>query len=114
MAVTGILGRQLTRLGVMLSHPSAFAAAAAYAAGWVIADPQTFDWHAGATIAALFMTLFIQRATHRDTQALHAKIDELLHVNRNARDALAHVDEEEPEDIEKRRKNENDILKDQR
>jgi low affinity Fe/Cu permease len=26
------------------------------------------------------MTLLIQRATHRDTQAIHAKLNELLHA----------------------------------
>ena len=47
------------------------------------------------------MTLFIQRADRRDTLALHAKLDELLKVNRRARTELAQIDEEEPEDIEK-------------
>ncbi len=28
------------------------------------------------------MTLFIQRAEHRDTQAIHAKLDELLQSSR--------------------------------
>lgn len=103
----GLLGRQLTKLGVILSHPGAFIAVMVYAAVWSVANPETFDWHAGATLAALFMTLFIQRATHRDTQAIHAKIDELLHTNRKARDELARVDQEEPEVIEEHRKREN-------
>jgi low affinity Fe/Cu permease len=30
------------------------------------------------------MTLLIQRAEHRDTQALQAKLDELLHAHRRA------------------------------
>jgi low affinity Fe/Cu permease len=53
--------------------------------------------------ATWFMTLLIQRAEHRDTQAIHAKLDELLHVQAAARDALTRIDDEEPEDIERHR-----------
>jgi len=101
-----LLGPFLTRLGLALSHPAAFVAAFVYMMAWMSLKPETFEWHAGATMAALFMTLFIQRATHRDTQALHAKIDELLHATRAARDELATVDEEEPEEIEEHRQHE--------
>ena len=45
------------------------------------------------------MTVLIQRATHRDTQALLAKIDELLHTSLHARSAMADIDNQEPEDI---------------
>jgi low affinity Fe/Cu permease len=63
-----------------------------------------WDWHAFATLATLFMTLFIQRAEHRDTQALQAKLDELLRVHDAARNELTTIDQkEEPEEIEKRR-----------
>ena len=49
------------------------------------------------------MTLVIQRAEHRDTQAIHVKLDEMLHVLGEARNELTRVDEQEPEEIEKRR-----------
>jgi low affinity Fe/Cu permease len=49
------------------------------------------------------MTLFIQRAEHRDTQALHAKLDELLHVHGKASNALTRLDDKEPEEIEHHR-----------
>ena len=75
------LGYYLTVLGGVLSHPGAFIAAIAFTIAWVIVQPESLDWHGGVTIATLFMTLFIQRATHRDTQALHAKVDELIHSN---------------------------------
>jgi low affinity Fe/Cu permease len=48
------------------------------------------------------MTLFIQRAEHRDTQALHAKLDELIRADTSAKD-ITRIDDEEPEDIEKQR-----------
>ena len=50
------------------------------------------------------MTLVIQRAEHRDTQAIHAKLDELLHATVNARNSLTRVDDAEPEEIETTRK----------
>jgi low affinity Fe/Cu permease len=65
--------------------------------------PETFEVHAGATMATLFMTLVIHRAEHRDTQAIHSKLDEMLHVLGEARNELTRVDEEEPEEIEERR-----------
>jgi low affinity Fe/Cu permease len=46
------------------------------------------------------MALFIQRSEHRDTQAIHAKLDELLRANGEAKDELAKLDEKEPEQIE--------------
>jgi low affinity Fe/Cu permease len=50
------------------------------------------------------MTLFIQRAENRDTQSIQAKLDELLHAHSMASNAMTRIDEEEPEDIERHRK----------
>ncbi len=50
------------------------------------------------------MTLVIQRAHHRDTQALHAKLDELLHAEASASNKLTNIDEKDAEEIEKHRK----------
>jgi low affinity Fe/Cu permease len=49
------------------------------------------------------MTLLIQRSEHRDTQAIHAKLDELLRANETARSELAKIDKEQPEAIERSR-----------
>ena len=67
---------------------------------WLIFDRESFNWHAVATIATLLMALFIQRSEHRDTQAIHAKLGELLRANGEAKDELAKLDEKEPEQIE--------------
>ena len=64
---------------------------------------ETFDWHAVATLATWFMTLVIQRAEHRDTQALHANVDELLRVHGDARNDLMKLDQRDAEDIERHR-----------
>jgi low affinity Fe/Cu permease len=93
----------LTSLGVMTARPAAFAVLAAYAIAWIVLDTQTMDWHGVATLATWFMTLVIQRAEHRDTQALQAKLDELLRASDKARTALTTIDDQEPEAIERQR-----------
>src|ERR1700746_2897633 len=96
----------LTSLGVFIANPAAFAVVFGFVGAWLIFDAKTFDWHAVATVATLFMTLFIQRAEHRDTQAIHAKLDELLRVEGRARTELTQLDQEEPEIIEQHRSEE--------
>ena len=96
--------RLLTSIGVATAHPIAFAAVALYIVAWACLGHRSFDWASGATVATLFMTLFIQRAEHRDTQAIHAKLDELLRVEGRARNELIRLDQEEPEKIAAQRK----------
>ena len=72
--------RALTRLGEVTAHPAAFALVLIYAGLWFAFDRKTLDWHAFATLGTLFMTSIIQRAENRDTQALHANLDELLRL----------------------------------
>ena len=93
----------LTKLGVLMAHPAAFVVLACYVAFWLVLDPKSLDWHGVATLATWLMTLFIQRAEHRDTQAIHAKIDELLRVEGRARSQLTQLDEQEPEALERHR-----------
>jgi low affinity Fe/Cu permease len=98
-----IIRRALTRVGELTAHPAAFGMLLVYACLWFAFDRRTLDWHAIATLATLFMTLFIQRSEHRDTQALQGKLDELLRAHGNARTELTKLDQEEPEEIERRR-----------
>ena len=98
------LNRFLTRAGIWLSRPWSVAAVAVYTTLWVIFDRESFNWQGAASIATLLMTLFIQRSEHRDTQAIHAKLDELLRSQRGAEEGLATLDDKEPEQIEAFRK----------
>jgi low affinity Fe/Cu permease len=66
-------------------------------------SPETFGWGAIATLATWMMTLFITRTERRDTQAIHAKIDELLRTHGEARSELTRSDEQDVEDIEAHR-----------
>jgi low affinity Fe/Cu permease len=97
------IGRLLTGLGVWTASPWAFLAFAAYVVVWCAFDPHALDWHGIATLATWLMTLCIQRAEHRDTQALQAKIDALIRALPEAENALTRIDEKEPEAIERER-----------
>jgi low affinity Fe/Cu permease len=90
----------LTSLGVLTARPSAFLIVGLYVAGWIIFQRDSFDMHGVATVATWLMTLFIQRAEHRDTQAIQAKLDELLRAVGDADDEVRQSDQEEPEEIE--------------
>lgn len=105
--MTSLVHRSLTNVGVITARPIAFVAVTAYTVAWLIFDRGSFDMHGGAALGAWFMTLFIQRAAHRDTQAIQAKLDELLRAQGGARAEMADLDQQEPEDIEDRREAEN-------
>jgi low affinity Fe/Cu permease len=91
----------LTHIGTLTSRPGAFVVFGVYAVAWVVLSPETLDWHSVATLATWVMTLFIQRAEHRDTQAIQAKLDELLRADPGARNEVIRTDDSEPEDIER-------------
>jgi low affinity Fe/Cu permease len=92
--------RALTQLGVLTARPAAFVVFLAYAAAWTAFDIESLNWHSLATLATWAMTLFIQRAEHRDTQAVHAKLDELLKVHGKAENELMSIDDKEAEEVE--------------
>ncbi|HZR75185.1 low affinity iron permease family protein [Bradyrhizobium sp.] len=92
--------RFLTNAGTLLSRPWAVGVVILYAVLWIIFDPASLNWHGIVSLATLFMALFIQRSEHRDTQAIHAKLDELLRVNSGARSQLTTLDDREPEQVE--------------
>jgi low affinity Fe/Cu permease len=100
----GVIRRSLTKMGEITASPIAFGVVLLYACLWFLFDRPDFDWHAFATLATLLMTLVIQRAEYRDTEALQGKLDELLRVNHAARNELTNLDQKEPEEIEKQRK----------
>ena len=94
----------LTQLGVFVSYPGAFLMVPLYGLAWIVFYRESFTWGSVATLATWFMTLLIQRAAHRDTQAIHAKLDELLRAQANAREELANIDKNDPEEIVRHRK----------
>jgi low affinity Fe/Cu permease len=95
-----------THIGQAAGHPAAFLGVVAYSALWLVLARDTFGWEAFGTLAIFMMTLFIQRTNRRDNLALHAKLDELLRADGDARSELTHLDEQEPEAIERHRDDE--------
>jgi low affinity Fe/Cu permease len=92
----------LTQLGVLTARPAAFALFAMYGIAWIILG-NGLEWHSLATLATWGMTLVIQRAEHRDTEAIHAKLDELLKATRPASDELMDIDDKDAEEVERER-----------
>src|SRR3954464_7331595 len=93
----------LTHIGVLVSRPAAFVLFAIYGAAWIVLG-NGLEWHSFATLATWGMTLVIQRAEHRDTQAIHAKLDELLKVNGDANNKIMLIDEKDAEEVERARR----------
>jgi low affinity Fe/Cu permease len=93
----------LTSAGTWMARPAAFVFVAIYAVLWLIFDRESFNFHGAIALVTLCMTLFIQRSEHRDTQAIQAKLDELLRSEGNARTSLTALDDQEPEQIEAHR-----------
>jgi low affinity Fe/Cu permease len=87
-------------MGTATASPTAFLLVIGYAFAWGAFGHDLLSWHGVATLGTWIMTLFIQRAEHRDTQAIQAKLDELLHTQSAASNKLTRIDEKEPEEIE--------------
>jgi low affinity Fe/Cu permease len=85
-----------TNIGQAAGHPAAFLVVIVYAVLWLTFSRATFEWNAVATLAVFVMTLFIQRTNRRDNLALHAKLDELLRVNGDARSELTNSTSRNP------------------
>jgi len=94
------LGKVLTWAGTLTARPGAFVLFLGYALLWILLDRESLNWHSAATLATWAMTLVIQRAEHRDTQALQGKLDELLHAEHRASNQTTQLDQKEPEEIE--------------
>jgi low affinity Fe/Cu permease len=99
--------KALTWLGVLGSRPIAFFIVVLYGAAWGVFSPESLNWHGVVALFTWMMTVLIQRAEHRDTQAIHAKLDQLLTAVNQADATLSEVDKMQPEEIEKLREDTN-------
>ena len=88
----------LTHLGVVAARPGAFVVFVIYGAAWIFLG-DGLKWHSIATLATWGMTLVI-----RDTQAIHAKLDELLKAEGNADNDVMGIDDKDAEEVESGRK----------
>src|SRR3954470_3165179 len=95
-----IIRHWFTQFGRFTAHPLAFLIVFIYGAAWLLLDRRSLDWQGVATMATWLMTLFVQRAEQRDTEAIQAKLDDLLRASGQPNWRLEDIDEEEPEEIE--------------
>jgi low affinity Fe/Cu permease len=92
------------------AHPFAQVGVVVLCVAWF-----AFDWRvdwltAGLSILAITLSQMVlnrqqerEKEAHRRDVALHAKLDELLHASRRARDELAGIEELEEDEIEELR-----------
>jgi low affinity Fe/Cu permease len=79
----------------ILGAPAAFMVALGVVLVWMVTGPlfhYSDTWqlaiNTGTTIVTFLMVFLIQNTQNRDAKALHLKLDELIRVNRHARNAL--------------------------
>jgi low affinity Fe/Cu permease len=92
-------------------HAGAFAIAFALILFWALSGPIfgfSNTWqlviNTGTTVLTFLMVFLIQNSLNRDSLALHVKLDELLRVTNEARDALIgseRLSEKEIEELER-------------
>jgi low affinity Fe/Cu permease len=83
-----------------VGSPITFCLAVGIVVVWALTGP-LFGWsdtwqlviNTGTTIVTFLMVFLIQSTQTRDTQALHLKLDELIRVNRSARNSLLNLEE---------------------
>ena len=106
--------RFATAVSIRAGHAVAFIGATVLVAVWAVSGPFfhfSDTWqliiNTGTTVLTFMMVFLIQNTMNRDSVALHVKLDELIRVTSQARDALIGVedlDEEQVRDIDERMK----------
>jgi len=87
--------------------PTTFLVAVALVVIWAVTGP-IFDWsetwqlviNTGTTIVTFLMVFLIQSTQSRDTRAIHLKLDELIRVNKEARNSLLNLEDLSEAEIE--------------
>lgn len=97
-------------VAVAAGRPAVFIACCLMVLVWAVSGPWfgfSDTWqlviNTGTTIITFLMVFLIQNAQNRDTQALHAKLDELIRATADARNHLIAIDQDYDADIDKLR-----------
>src|SRR5246127_2361119 len=91
-----------------VGRSSTFVLAIAVVVLWAVSGP-AFGWsdtwqlviNTGTTIVTFLMVFVIQNTQSRDTQAMELKLDELIRVNKMARNSLINLEEMSEIDVER-------------
>ena len=94
-----------------VGRSSTFVLAIAVVLTWAFCGP-IFGWsdtwqlviNTGTTIVTFLMVFVIQNTQSRDTQAMQLKLDELIRVNKTARNSLINLEEMSEMDVERMKK----------
>jgi low affinity Fe/Cu permease len=86
---------------------STFIVALALLVVWAVTGP-LFGWsdtwqliiNTGTTIITFLMVFLIQNTQNRDTEALHLKLDELIHATKGARDSAMELEDKSEEQLD--------------
>jgi len=97
-----------SRVTKWAGSPVAFTLAFALVLVWAITGPifhfsETWQLviNTGTTIVTFMMVFLIQQSQNKDCQAVHLKLDELLHAMKGARDDMIDIESLTPEDLER-------------
>jgi low affinity Fe/Cu permease len=97
---TGWFGRLAVMTARISGKPATFLIAVAVVLVWAVTGPifnYSDTWqlviNTGTTIVTFLMVFLIQATQNRDTTALQLKLDELIIATRNARNAVAGIEE---------------------
>ena len=104
------------KISYLTGHPMAFVLALAIVIIWAITGPifgfnDTWQLviNTGTTIVTFLMVFLIQSTQNRDTAAMQLKLDELIRVTQGAHTILLDLEELSEDDLEKIRKQYEDI-----
>ena len=101
-----------------IGHPAAFAIAAAVVLVWLVSGPIfgfSDTWqlviNTGTTIVTFLVVFLIQNTQNRDGAALQIKLDELIRAMEGAHNALLDLEELPEHDLERFRKQYQDLAR---
>lgn len=103
-----LFDRLASRATRWAGSPLAFMLAFVLVLIWAITGPifafsETWQLviNTGTTIVTFLMVFLIQQSQNKDCQAVHLKLDELLHAMKGARDELIDIESLAPEDLDR-------------
>ena len=107
--LTRLFRKVSQKIGKVVGSPWCFVSACAFVLIWLLSGPlfgYSNTWqlviNTSTTIVTFLMIFLLQNTQNRDTKALHLKLDELILVNKQARNILLDAEDElDDEELER-------------